>query len=275
MKKNKRFLFILGLFFVVFGLSGCNKNQYPNASNAFYINDYARVLTAEVKDYILSYSSQLYEITQDKGDGATPVVVATFLIDNEEEMNTYRREEIYNQWGIGENDMGLLILLYYIDVPYEGYTLPEFTKFEVAIGSRMIQYINEIDLGISMYDTIFPLYDDEELGLIHYYFEALKRIMLDAYPGEFELFDYQDELDSILELFEYEEYTFDSMGARPHSYLEDLLDANGLGFLLGGSSTAFLIGLAILFLGGAGGMFFRNRGAGGRSGGGGIFRRRR
>lgn len=275
MQNKWRFYFGIGLLLFALSFSGCQSKKYPNPSDVFYVNDYARVLTAEVKSTIVNYSRLVYKETKNKGEGATQIVVATFLFDDEAAMNLYARDEIYNQWAIGDQDMGLLILMYYIDEVFDGYTLPKFEKFEVAIGSGLIQYVNEIDFGVMMYDAIFPMYLDEEVALVHYYFEAIQRILADAYPGEFAVFDYSDELDEIIDLFTQEEYTFNSLGSRPYSFLYALFNENGFGFLLSGNTTTILIGLLLLVVTGAGGTVLVTKGGGGRSAGGGIFRRRR
>lgn len=270
MNKLKSSIFVIFFIFaIVFSISSCQKKEYPEPSDYFYINDYARVLTSEVKNYILYFSEQLYEDTKDQGYGGTQVVVATFIFDTADEINSYRREEIYNQWEIGQNNMGLLILMYYSEEQFDGYTMPKYEKFEVAIGTGLTQYFNEIDAGIDMYDTIFPLYDDEEIGLIHFYFEAVKRIYRDAYPNQFETFNYQSYLNDVITIFEEEEYTFDRVGTSPRSFLNSLLDFS---FIFSGNTTYFIIGLLALVLGGG---LFKTMGGGGRSGGAGIFRRRR
>lgn len=269
MKKSKASIVVIGLLFVViFGISGCHSKKYPNPSDSFYVNDYARVLSAEVKDAILYYSKQLYKDSKNKGYGGTQVVVATFIFDDPTLIDNYRREEIYNQWKIGQNDMGLLMILYYSNEQFDGYTLPKYEKFEVAIGTGLTQYFNEIDAG-SMYDAIFPLYVDEELALLHYYFEALHRIYQEAYPAMFPAFHYQEELDDFIDLFEEELYTFDRLGITPRSFLNDLFN---LSFFAGGELIYILLGGGLLLLGGG---FLKIRGSGGGSGGAGVFRRRK
>lgn len=268
-KLKSRFYIIVFVFAIIFGISSCSNKKYPEPSDYFYINDYARVLTSEVKNYILYFSEQLYEDTKDQGYGGTQVVVATFIFDTAEEINDYRREEIYNQWEIGQNNMGLLIILYYSQEQFDGYTMPKYEKFEVAIGTGLTQYFTEIDAGIDMHDTIFPLYDDEEIALIHFYFEAIKRIYRDAYPNQFELFNYQEYLDDVITLFDEELYTFDRVGATPRSFLDTLLNFS---FIFSGNTTYLIIGILALLLGGG---VFKTMGGGGRSGGAGIFRRRR
>lgn len=276
MKKQKSLFSIIILLIIVFGLASCKSSKYPSPTNEYYINDYAGVLTAEVKNYILDYSTELYKMTKNKGYGATQVVVATFLFDSNEEIESYRREELYNKWKIGQNNMGLLIIMYYLDVQYDGYTLPEFAKFEVAIGTGMTQYLNEINLGIQMHDEIFPLYSDEELALIHYYFEALRRILHNAYPGEFSEFNYDDGLDYLIDLFYFEEYTYNSVGRYSGGYFDEILRSFGLDFLIfnKGSSIFVVLGFGLLLMGGFGGIMVKNKGGGGKSGGSGVFRRR-
>lgn len=92
-------------------LSACsnNKNTMLEPSKLFYIHDTDSVLLNATSWTIFNYANELYLYS--KADDipsniqGTQVVVVAYIGDE----STYNTTEIINAWGIGENDMGILI----------------------------------------------------------------------------------------------------------------------------------------------------------------------
>ena len=92
---------------LVLSLCGCEtKDKYPSVSEAFYVNDFADVLTEVEENELLSRSVALQNST------TAQVVVATVNSLNGEEPATYATE-LARKWQIGdkEADNGILVLL--------------------------------------------------------------------------------------------------------------------------------------------------------------------
>jgi uncharacterized membrane protein YgcG len=267
--KFRGILILAGLIgLVVLGLDSCQQREYPRPSAAYYVNDYAEVLSAGVTDTIVYNAENMYESTKGEGDGRSQIVIATFMIESIEEVAEYDRTEIYREWEIGENDMGILVLLFFEEVPYEGYTMPELLAVEVEIGYNMEQYITPGQLG-QIVDQTLLTYDewDYNLGVMHLYLELAHVVYRDAYEGVFYEFEYD-----MVEMAEYlEGYSASSStdSTMPMTFILYLLSP-----YLSFDTKIFygIFALIVFFLGGG---LLRNVGGGGSSGGGGIFRRRR
>ena len=104
-KKIKKYIFLLFLLILipvkVFAFDTVNQ------TSAFYVNDYANILSHETEDYIIDHSKSLYNKT-----GAQIVVVTVPSLDGVsiEEYAT----SLFRKFGIGEKseNNGLLLLLY-------------------------------------------------------------------------------------------------------------------------------------------------------------------
>ena len=93
-------------------LFGCKKDEYPRPTNQYYVNDYANILYQATRSSITREGERLYRVTQDENDGGAQLVVATFVVENLSEIANYNKTDIYRQWKIGDNDMGVLVLLF-------------------------------------------------------------------------------------------------------------------------------------------------------------------
>lgn len=247
--------FILYLF-GVFGKKG-----YPNPSREYYINDFADVLLPGTRDIILSESERLYADTKDTDLGGAQVVVATLLFETNEEAEALDRTELFRKWKIGENDMGLLILLKYIKVNNE----KEFYSAEIEIGYRMEQYVTAARAGYILDNCLFnPQWEGSvDLGLGETYFEFLSTIYTSAYGYDSFNYDMDDYIDYIYNT------DFASQAQIPMSAFAFIFSP-----LM--PLWAKIVGGIILFLifgvfGGAG-IIGRRRGGGGSSGGYGVRR---
>jgi len=257
---------IKGFFFFILIVGGgiyllfFNKKQdIPRPTSDYYVNDYADQLSNAVEDTIVANCEYLYEDTLDLPDGGTQVVFATFHVDSLDDIANYDKTEIYRQWKIGKNDMGVLVL-YFFDSSSEA-----LLEMQVELGYRMEQYLTPSMIGNIIDNTIMQT-DDLEMGTAHLLFEILSAIYANAYgdyyyPFEYDMDEYQDYL------LNYSS-TDDDISSIQMSYISYLISPYS------SLASKIFAGFAILFLLGIGGGFAINRGGGGSSGGMGIFRRR-
>ncbi len=263
--KIKKILSILILFTILIVLSACKKDEYPRPTNAFYINDYANILYEATRDSIRREGERLYESTQDKTDGGAQLVIATFEVETRDDVANYDKTEIYRQWRIGDDDMGILVLLFFQPYTENEIEYLELIETQIELGYRMEQYVSPAQLGVIVDNT---LYSDEwydlDLAVMNMEYELLSAIYVDVYG--YESFDY--------DMSVYEEYLINN----PNTSYEDPIPMSLIIFLLSPFSTwgeklsAALPFLLLFILGGG---FIINKGGGGSSGGAGIFRRRR
>lgn len=265
-RRNVLTLFLyLGLLLL---LSACKKEEYPRPSAAFYINDYANILAPATRDSIRREGERLYELSQGETDGGSQIVVATFEVASEAEIAEYDITEIYRQWGIGDNDMGLLILMFferYEENEIEYLRLLE--PIQVEVGYRMEQYLTPSQLGMILDETIYTdTYMDLDMATMHMFYEFIGAIYIDVYG--YESFNYDMDV--------YQEY----LDSNPAVEIDDSIPMGLILYMLSPFASwserfSILIPfLLFMILGGGGFAFARNVGGGGSSGGMGIRRRR-
>ncbi|MDD3171135.1 MAG: TPM domain-containing protein, partial [Bacilli bacterium] len=241
------------------------KKEYPNPTSDFYVNDFAKALSPATKNNIIEKGEILYDYSSDfEGNGGAQIVFATFLIEKEADIDTYDPTDIFNQWKIGDNDMGFLVVLYFMDPGEGSNSTPEFYAIDTAIGYQMKQYLTASRVGAIIDETIIEE-EDIDMGIAKMLHNFLWVICEDAY-------DYQDF--SEFDEESYQEY-FDKYTP---SEVEEDIKSTIFGYIFSGSMSLLekiiAIGAVVLVLGG-GGFFAISRGGGGLSGGAGIFRRKR
>lgn len=250
-------------------LFGCQDRAYPRHTSVFYINDYAQALMEYTRQSVLLEAEVLYDETKDSDLGGTQIVVATFSVDDLSDIQSYDKTQIYREWEIGQNDMGVLIILFFEENVIDGITYQDFLELQVEVGYNMEPYLTPTRLGV-IADTSFfnPDYvGDVNLGLMHMIYDMLEILYVDVYG--YNSFTYD------MDIFEEDLYTYtpvyyvdqDPLSFWLYLFSPYLLLGDGLGLI-------FTIGLFVL-LGGGVGVFVRTKGKGGSSGGMGIFRRRR
>ncbi|MFA7506696.1 MAG: hypothetical protein WCZ11_00510 [Bacilli bacterium] len=273
MKNNlNKYIKITGFcfLFIFFGfiLASCNNKSYPRPTQAYYVNDFAEVFLPATKHNIIKKGEDLYDISKSYEDnGGTQIVFASFIVENETDLSSWEtnKTELFREWKIGKNDMGVLVLFFFIEEEIDGITYKTFVEpvgFE--IGYRMTQYLTSSRLGI-IYNSI-DFESDFDMGVTQLLHEILRVICTKAY--NFEEFDsweiakegYQDYYDNF---FEEDVITDIPMNIilfifSPYSSVLDKILA--------------IIPFALILLGGG---FVINKGKGGSSGGAGLFRRRR
>ena len=114
MNKIAKLFNILLLASFLFVLSACQKDEYPRPTDAYYINDFANILYEATRDSIRREGERLYDWTQDETDGGSQLVIATFEVETLDEVANYDKTDLYRQWRIGDDDMGILVILFFV-----------------------------------------------------------------------------------------------------------------------------------------------------------------
>lgn len=266
-RKLFRFVIFIGVIVAIVYFAMGAGNKYPRPSRLFYVSDFADVLTDGTTDLIIQNAENMFVVTEDEGEGRTQIVIATFLVDSLSEIAEYDRTELYREWEIGENDMGILVLLFFTESVEEDITYVHFEEIQVELGYQMEAYITTIEIAHAIDETIL-IEEDFNLGVVHLYFELSRLVYANAYPDVFEPFDYDME-EAALYLESYPEGELGWESDLPMNLLLYLFSpfASISGLLTYGG-----IALLVFFLGGG---TIMTLGAGGSSGGKGVFRRRR
>ena len=105
-------------------------SEIPSATSNFYVNDFAEIFTTEEETRLMNKAVSL----SDNYDGIQ-VVVTTIKSLNGDTIEDYALR-MYNQYGIGKNDMGVLILL----------STGE-RQIRVEVGRSMEAYVNDAKVG--------------------------------------------------------------------------------------------------------------------------------
>ncbi len=263
--KSIKVLNLILIIFLLFVLSSCQKDEYPRPTNAYYINDFANILYEATRDSIRREGERLYDWTQDETDGGAQLVIATFEVETEEDIANYDKTDLYRQWRIGDDDMGVLVILFFVPFIENEITYLELIETQIEVGYRMEQYLTPTQLGAIIDSTLYSDEDVElDVAVMHMVYELLSAIYIDIY--DYESFDYD------LEVFE--QYLID----HPDSSSDDEVSMGWIIYLLSPYATwgeRLSIALPFLLFTILGGGIIKNVGGGGSSGGMGIFRRRR
>lgn len=248
----------------LFVLSSCAAPVLPR-SNAFYINDQANALLSSTEYLIYSSAKELYDRDSQKPEykntkiNGTQVVVATYM----GAVNSLDTTELFNKWQIGDNDMGLLLLLYFAPNPADEY-IPLYLGMTREIGAKLANYISMFRLEEIFVETWESDYfltahrEDYDYKLALFYTTVITEIYTkvynsDAYDGESQMDNYA--------LNQYESY---------YNYIPkgNAFELNLPWWII----TLIIIGVVVLFFtGGLSWLFYfryggsGNKGAGGRS----------
>ena len=153
MKKSiKTIVVALILIFVMMQISSmAYAINIPDATSDFYVNDFAGVFSAEQKSRLINNAVTF----SDEHDGVQVVVSTVESLDG----NTVEdyANEMYNKYGIGKDDMGVLILLSTGD-----------RKIRMEVGKSMEAYITDSKAGklIDKYAISYLKEDNFTDGLI-------------------------------------------------------------------------------------------------------------
>ena len=124
----------------------------PAATTDFYVNDFANVFDSEEKEKLVNNAVAL----ANEYDGVQVVITTIKSLDGET-VEDYAYD-MYNEYGIGKDDMGILILLATQD-----------RKIRVEIGKAMEGYINDSKAGRLMDKHAIPYLKENKFndGLIN------------------------------------------------------------------------------------------------------------
>lgn len=147
---------MLQLSFVSFA-----KISIPTATSEFYVNDFANVFSTDEETRLIDNAIALSE----QYDGVQ-VVITTIDSLNGTTIENYALE-MYNQYEIGKNDMGLLILLSTND-----------RQIRIEIGKAMESYINDSKAGRFIDNYAIPYLKENKFdeGLINLQEALIKEI---------------------------------------------------------------------------------------------------
>lgn len=271
MKYSRILALTLTFLIVGLSLSGCSTREYPRPTEAFYINDYAEALDPGTHRFLRLLGEELFESTKDTDIGGFQFVVATIEVDTLAQINEYDVTQWYREWRIGENDMGVLTVLFF--ETRESLTIePKLLGLDARVGYNTEPFLTPTRLGLIANATLWneELYADEwmypiDIPLAHFAYETVNTIydrVYDEVGYDYDLEEHRNYLDTYS--------SYDEYYSIPMEWWILLVYS-----LLGGNPDWGLIGLITLFFALSGGFgIFVAKGAGGSSGGGGIFRRK-
>lgn len=121
---------VLMAMFSIMPISAYAQTTIPDATSQFYVNDFADVFTDEEEAQLMETAVSLAE----EHDGIQVVVTTIESLDGAD-INEYA-VDMYNTYGIGKNDMGLLILISIGD-----------RELKVASGLAMEGYLPDSKIG--------------------------------------------------------------------------------------------------------------------------------
>lgn len=144
----------LALFLMLFQFSTIvfAKTNIPQATDELYVNDFANVLSDEEEKRLLDKAVTLAE----ESDGIQVVLSTVESLDGNP-IENYALE-MYNQYKIGKDDMGVLILLSTGD-----------RQIRIEVGKAMEAYINDSKAGRLMDEYAIPYLKEDKFneGLIN------------------------------------------------------------------------------------------------------------
>lgn len=123
-------LVLVALMCVSGGIVVFAEANIPSATSDFYVNDFAGVFTEDEKATLMTNAVSL----STEHNGIQVVVTTVKSLEGDTVENYANR--MYNQYGIGKDDMGLLILL-----------ATEDRQIRVEVGRAMESYINDAKAG--------------------------------------------------------------------------------------------------------------------------------
>lgn len=257
-RKNAIFASILAMMLVF--LMACNSSPAPaiKATEEFYINDRPHALLNATKWTILTYSEDLYDDSKeqeyvDQDISGAQIVVATYV----GQVGDFSSTVLFNAWKIGDNDMGILIILFFSENGEEFI----YNDMVIEIGSRMSGFLSAFSakgLATDYFDDPnIPEFDYDQ-RLINFYFSVQQYVYTNVY--DYASYNFQSYLD------EYETNKYEFIGLLPSDHETQSLPAWVwvliiIGIVVFGIFPGRFL-LPLFFRGGGG-----NSGGGGRSGG--------
>ena len=239
----------------IFALSACG-GKYPRPSREFYVGDFADALLPGTREVIRLEGERLYKETRGQPDGGAQLVVATILLEEGQEEADIDRTELFRRWRIGDNDMGLLLLLL-LRESADGEAL-DVVSAQIEIGYRMETYVTAARAGYILDNYLYnPDWQGSlDMGVGEAYYELLSTVYTGAYGYSSFDYDMENFADMVLSFSGTGEQVpmgFIAYILSPYSSWGGKAAMAAVALLLGGGGFGFLRG--------------RNRGGGGSSGG--------
>lgn len=150
-KKLCMFLVTLTIIFIFCSITVfATESDIPDATSQFYINDFANIISDDVEKEMQERAVALAEAS----DGIQVVVTTVRTIGDANPV--YYTVDMYNKYGIGKNNMGVLIML-----------SVETRDIQIRIGDNMTKYLSDRKCGEIRDDYGIPYFknDDFETGL--------------------------------------------------------------------------------------------------------------
>ena len=158
---TKRFKSIF-ICLTIFLFSMYSLSAMPNHTQEFYINDFANILSEDVKNYVFLSSKTLDEQT------TAQVVVATVQSLEEKDIEAFANE-LFRNWNIGSKDKnnGLLILV-----------APNERNMRIEVGYGLEGTINDAKAGrfYDLYATPYFKEDNWDEGIKQLYSALISEI---------------------------------------------------------------------------------------------------
>lgn len=156
------FIFVLGIFHL--STVAFAKTNIPPATSDFYVNDFANVFSSDEKAQLIDNAVNL----SNEYDGVQVIISTVDSLDGDTVENYAL--EMYNQYGIGKDDMGLLILLSTGD-----------RQIRVEVGRGMEAYINDSKAGRFIDEYAIPSLKENkfDVGLINLQEALIDEIITD------------------------------------------------------------------------------------------------
>lgn len=240
MRKINILLTIISLIGLLVVFLSRKKYTYIKPTSDYYIYDSNNYLLSSTKYSIYLNSKELFEQTKNikNNGGAQIVIIALSNLDNSNSTT------IFNEWEIGLNNMGALIILY-----FDNSDIPTLTNYSYEAGINMMGYLPAFSFNDLADKYLFPYVN--EVNIMTLYYEMLNYMYVDVYG--YESFTYN--IDNYIDIM-YDSY---------YSYLPSA--NNNLFFIFDRYSIFKIILALILGISSVGnmGMFFLNKGQGGKS----------
>lgn len=162
-------------------LFGCRDTNIPRPTSQYYINDYAEVLRDATIVNIKNEGTRLFKDTNSYIHEGTELVVATFLVNNQLEVDNFDSKELFQSWSIGNQKMGLLVILFF--EPKEDFI--ELIDTKIEVGSTLRQFLSAEQLMLVIDQTLYHANWDEDdpidLPIMHMYYDLLETIYINVY----------------------------------------------------------------------------------------------
>lgn len=231
-----RRLFIVWMIVIILSLlTACqsSKNTILSSSKLFYIHDLDHTLLNATSWTIFNYGETLYNDSKASEIAiniqGSQVVILTYTGDP----NAINSTEIFNSWGIGEHNMGILFILFFnkLDDIYI------YDSMIVEIGTQMSEHLSAFTAN----DLVSTYFNDPNISSFDYdarivslYHGFLSYIYLNIY--NYSSYDHQSFMD------DYYTYQYDYIRAIPTTTYYDILLS---------SVWFWVIVIAIVILGGS------------------------